>query len=229
MAGRDVTDGPVLTWDELAELFDRMADGVYAVEADGQCIRYWNDAAARITDIPRADVLGRHCYEVVQGTDYAGRCYCRQDCTTIECARRGEGVPSYDVLAKPGSRRLWINVSILPVQVAGMAKPVAVHIFRDASGPRTLEVLADRAVSAISGSSGSKAVPERPELAPGPLTSREVEVLRLLASGASVHSIAHDLVITRATVRAHIEHIMTKLDAHSRMQAVVIAANLGLL
>src|SRR3989442_8325747 len=61
-----------------------------------------------------------------------------------------------------------------------------------------------------------------------PLTSRELEVLRLLASGASSHSASETLGISTATLRAHVQNVLRKLGAHSRLEAVAEAARLGL-
>lgn len=61
------------------------------------------------------------------------------------------------------------------------------------------------------------------------LSERELEVLRLMARGASNHAIAGQLVITVGTVKSHINHILGKLDAHNRTEAVAKARGLGLL
>jgi DNA-binding NarL/FixJ family response regulator len=55
------------------------------------------------------------------------------------------------------------------------------------------------------------------------LTPREQEVLGLLAEGLEQDEIANRLVITSKTVGKHIERILSKLDVHSRAQAVVLA------
>jgi LuxR family maltose regulon positive regulatory protein len=61
------------------------------------------------------------------------------------------------------------------------------------------------------------------------LSERELEVLRLMARGASNHEIAEQLVITVGTVKSHINHILGKLEAHNRTEAVARARELGLL
>jgi DNA-binding NarL/FixJ family response regulator len=61
------------------------------------------------------------------------------------------------------------------------------------------------------------------------LSEREREVLRLMARGASNHEIAKQLVITVGTVKSHINHILGKLEAHNRTEAVARARELGLL
>jgi DNA-binding NarL/FixJ family response regulator len=55
------------------------------------------------------------------------------------------------------------------------------------------------------------------------LTTRENEVLRLLAQGLDQGTIAEQLAISPATVGTHIQRILNKLDVHSRTQAVALA------
>ncbi|MFE4950871.1 response regulator [Leifsonia sp. NPDC056665] len=61
------------------------------------------------------------------------------------------------------------------------------------------------------------------------LSTRELEVLELVAEGASNTDIAARLHITEATVKSHLVHIFTKLDVGSRTAAVSAARSLGLL
>jgi LuxR family maltose regulon positive regulatory protein len=61
------------------------------------------------------------------------------------------------------------------------------------------------------------------------LSERELEVLRLVARGASNHAIAQQLVITVGTVKSHMNHILEKLGAHNRTEAVARAREAGLL
>lgn len=69
--------------------------------------------------------------------------------------------------------------------------------------------------------------PRAPEGAAG-VTAREREVLTLLATGRSTVAIAKELGIARTTARNHIQAIIGKLDAHSRLEAVAKARDLGL-
>ena len=57
----------------------------------------------------------------------------------------------------------------------------------------------------------------------GNLTPRELEVLKLLADGLGQKKIAQALFITPKTVATHIQRILTKLDVHSRAEAVAYA------
>ena len=62
-----------------------------------------------------------------------------------------------------------------------------------------------------------------------PLTARELEVLQLLAEGASTTQASDQLGISSATFRAHVQAILRKLGAHSRLEAVAEAARLGVI
>ena len=61
------------------------------------------------------------------------------------------------------------------------------------------------------------------------LTSRELDVLRLLATGLSNSEIARNLFLSETTVRTHIGHILAKLAVRDRVQAVVFAYEAGLI
>ena len=62
-----------------------------------------------------------------------------------------------------------------------------------------------------------------------PLTDRELEVLRLLATGLPNREMAAILFIAECTVKSHVEHIIGKLGVSDRVQAAVWAARQGIL
>ena len=57
----------------------------------------------------------------------------------------------------------------------------------------------------------------------GILTAREREILQLLADGLSNADVAQRLFISQETVKSHVRHILAKLEADTRTQAVAIA------
>ena len=61
------------------------------------------------------------------------------------------------------------------------------------------------------------------------LTSRELEVLGMLAAGRSNQAVAGELVVTLDTVKKHVSHVLGKLGAANRTEAVSRARELGLI
>ena len=61
------------------------------------------------------------------------------------------------------------------------------------------------------------------------VSPREMEVLRLMAAGRDNQAIAGELGIGYGTVRSHVRHVLEKLYAHSRLEAVANARNAGLI
>lgn len=61
------------------------------------------------------------------------------------------------------------------------------------------------------------------------LTAREIEVLQSVAAGLRNKEIAHHLGISEATVNAHVKHILEKLNASDRTQAVTTALRRGII
>ena len=75
----------------------------------------------------------------------------------------------------------------------------------------------------------AKKAEERQQYPAPALTSRELEVLKLVAKGMSNREIADELYISDNTVKNHIRNILEKLHLHSRMEAVIYAVRERLL
>jgi two-component system nitrate/nitrite response regulator NarL len=69
----------------------------------------------------------------------------------------------------------------------------------------------------------------RGSLEHGPLSPRELEVLRLAAAGNTGPEIAAELVVALATVKTHLQHIYEKLGVSDRAAAVALALRAGLI
>jgi DNA-binding NarL/FixJ family response regulator len=70
---------------------------------------------------------------------------------------------------------------------------------------------------------GPRAAPEHD------LTPKELEILALLAGGATTDGLASELFVSRHTVRNHVARILAKLGAHSRLEAVALATREGII
>jgi DNA-binding NarL/FixJ family response regulator len=111
------------------------------------------------------------------------------------------------------------------------------YLLKDTPSARLVEAIrmTARGESFLAPSIASKVVAEfarlSPRLAPDtmlePLSEREVEVLRLIARGASNREIAAELVIAEGTVKNHVTNILAKLGAADRTEAAMKAKEWG--
>ncbi len=102
---------------------------------------------------------------------------------------------------------------------------VASKVIAALSRPQTLD--SAKPSGAVSSTSG--AMSDAGTLSPRPadLTGREVEVLRLIAKGATNREIAEQLVISEGTVKNHISNILSRLSLRDRTQAAIYARENG--
>jgi DNA-binding NarL/FixJ family response regulator len=85
-----------------------------------------------------------------------------------------------------------------------------------------------RLISDFSAARAAKAAEENPPAGLDELTTREMEVFKLIARGMSNHEIATELVVGETTVKTHVARILMKLGLRDRVQAVVLAYESGL-
>ncbi len=211
----------------IVAALDRAAEGAFLID-NNQRIIYWNRAAQEMLGYAPAEVLGRSCYDIVQGRDDHDHTWCRGNCYVTAKARSGQPVETFNTCAATKSGELrWINISILALQTPGQDdSPVILHLFRDASELKLREQFTRQVLHLVENMqqlepSGVTA-PRRSLLAES-LTEREREVLQLLAQGYSTDQTAQALSISKATTRNHIQNIYQKLQVHTRAQAVAYA------
>ncbi len=110
-----------------------------------------------------------------------------------------------------------------------------IHLMRDVTERRRVEGLARRAVetlrelSAGPGETSAQAPHPKPYPEPRPtplpaLSKRELQVLQLLASALDTRRIADTLGVSPITARNHITHVVSKLGARNRLEAVLYAS-----
>jgi NarL family two-component system response regulator LiaR len=98
-----------------------------------------------------------------------------------------------------------------------------VHEGRSYIDPSIVHKLVERFSEREGGPAGLKGDIQSPET----LTTRELEVLQLLAGGLNNRAIADTLVISERTVQAHLTSIFSKMHVSSRLEAVMTALRLG--
>lgn len=235
--GTDPNSGIALTKqvtidNNLHQMLANAADGAFVIDEE-QSIIYWNGAAQALLGYTADEVIGRTCYEFLQGYDDKGRMICCRHCYAATTALTGKALPNYDLVVrtKSGEKR-WINISTLVTSTSNnQSKLLLIHLFRDASQKKQNEQLIHQILNATKNlqeivTSATPSVSAKSPVAD--LTEREYEVLSLLAQGFSTHDIARSLSISSATVRNHVQNILNKLQVHSRLEAVTYALDHGI-
>jgi len=99
-------------------------------------------------------------------------------------------------------------------------------LHRVANGEAALDPAVQRHLVEAIADGGPAGLPSAPP--PAGLTAREAEVLTLIAGGLSNTEIAERLVVSEATVKSHVNHLLAKIGARDRAQAVGYAYRHGL-
>lgn len=178
----------------------RTSEALVAVDSSQRVVA-WNQEAERMFGRLAADVLGEHCYQAVGAMDLWGRPFCRDGCPVMAIARACGAPPTLRLQA---NRRFGggdlIDVSTL-VLTNGKGLSTVLHLCRQ---PRSSRGLA-RNFGEVE------------------TTSREREVLAELCCGRSTKGVAEELGVSTTTVRNHVQHLLAKFGAHSRLELVAMA------
>ncbi|HET7874247.1 MAG TPA: LuxR C-terminal-related transcriptional regulator [Methylomirabilota bacterium] len=203
----------------LDEALARAADGAFAIGSDGHIV-LWNRAAEKIMGYTVREAVGKPCCDLFVGKDDRGNRLCYQGCHVQSLVRMGEPVQNFDMHTRAkGGRPLWLNISIMVMPANHTRGAITVHLFRDVTATKELLSMVQERLSA----------PVEHAPADGTLTRRELEILRLLATGVNTKAASERLHVSPATVRNHVQNILGKLGVHSRLEAVAYANNHRLL
>jgi PAS domain S-box-containing protein len=219
----------------LDQALARAGDGISVVSSDGRIV-LWNRSAERILGYTAREVAGRPCCEIFAGRDDHGNKVCHPGCHVMTLMRMTEPVQHFDMLVQAKSgQTVWLDVSVMALPTharnngysAGGGNGhsngfLVMHMFRDVTATKELlAVVRERfaapppSEAAIEGGAA--------------LTRRELEVLRLVAQGGNTKVVADKLHVSPATIRNHVQNILGKLGAHSRLEAVAYATRHRLL
>jgi len=207
------------------DIVSSTADAAFATDEDDRIV-IWNQAAERLLGHDAASVLGKMCHRVICGTDVFENRYCDEQCSLTQMIRRHEAIHHFEMNVRKSSGDM-IRAAFYVVVVPGPrpSQFTVVHIFRPVEHGGDVQdlirrILAGSQTPSVLPDSGDGSAPShgRPEL-----TGREIEILRLMADGQSTQRIADTLFISTITVRNHVQHILQKLEVHSKVEAVSIA------
>ncbi|HEX7294300.1 MAG TPA: LuxR C-terminal-related transcriptional regulator [Pyrinomonadaceae bacterium] len=217
--------------EEITRMTESTSDAAFAVDGEGLVVA-WNHAAEALFALPTSEAMGRACGDIVQGADECGA-VCSQECTVRQSVAKRHPIGNFDLLINTASGRQWCNVSVLVAENGATTNPHAIHIVRPIDLRKRLEILvrdfvvsktsvpAEEAVAMISSTRDAAKETE--------LTERELEILRLLGKGSTTSGVADQLNISRTTVNNHVQHILRKLNAHTRLEAIRRAEHAGLI
>ncbi len=201
--------------------------GAYVMDMD-QTIRYWNSGAERILGHLSENVVGKRCSEVLQNLHSESSLeMCIHGCPSLLAAREGRtgGVFQSRMLSASGERKL-VTLTPMAIPVGDSRRLIVAHLFHEQHD----KALAIRVADAVEGvlAASSSAPQEATQDEDNPLTDRELEVLRMMATGLSNRDIAAQLGVSYHTVRNHVSSIRGKLSVKRRNDAARIGRILGL-
>ncbi len=211
--------------------FDRLhpSGALFAVDMTQRVVRWNASASAMLGDAGQA--TGRRCYEVMASMDPRNGPFCRPNCPVITAAKHGHPLPDFEVWLPGRSVDRPSQVSILLSEREDGSLEV-MHLVHESKK----RVPNERPRSEPSAGSYvrpmlallARPAAEEPE-ADRTLTKRQREVLSGLARGESVDEIGRRLGLSPVTVRNHVQGAMNCLGARSRLEAVLVAVERGLL
>lgn len=216
---------------DFARFVEGTADPAFVVDGQGVVVA-WNAPAHDLLGITARQAIGQSCSAILRGTDECGA-VCSHNCTVRQAAGRHHRVANFDMQVRTARGRQWCNVSVVVARAEGSIGAHAIHILRCIDLNKRLEMMVRDFVVANTGLTADEAAAlltsRRSVARETELSKRETEVLGLLARGGTTRSVASQLHISRTTVNNHVQHILRKLNAHTRLEAIHRAEHAGLI
>jgi PAS domain S-box-containing protein len=207
---------------ELFELLDHTDDAAFALSDSGE-ICAWNASAETLFGFAREEVIGRTCFDLLQGRGPLRALICTDYCHVRDCAAHQRPIPDFDLEVKTrAGGRTWVNVSTVVHADRQTGRRLIVHLARDIGPRKRTEALVQRVLRLSRQIAGTPDAAERPSPTI-PLSEQEQRVLQRFSEGLSAADIERDLHISPQTLRNHLHHINQKLGTHTRLEAVIHA------
>jgi len=180
-----------------------------------------NPPARELLQLHGEEVEGRSLFEILDARDEAGNRLPIGSLTFWDMTQAGEAVNSFTIEAKRGSGEACrLRVSVVVFADGGAESHRLVYLLRPVLRRRRADEVVDRLLAA-SHSAGVelrnlRGKPSSTTL----LTSRQVEVLKLISGGSSVEEVSERLGISVHTVRRHVQDILGRMAVRSQAAAV---------
>ncbi len=207
---------------EVLGLFESLVhspDPVFATDRHLNMI-FWNLSCERLFGFEEEEIVGTACASALGGCDAFGNRYCSEHCPVTQMAARGETIRHFGLrLRAKDGRMIPMDVSVLHLAVRSPDHFVLAHILK----PSEPQMHVPEAPHEAPPRPMLVSVRESPDARARRLTTREVEVLGMLAAGRSTPEIGGRLHISTLTARNHIQNILEKLEVHSKAEAVAFA------
>lgn len=209
---------------ELFAFLENTADAVFAVRETGE-ICFWNHAAEALFGHSADEVLGKTCSDILHGIGALGTDVCHEGCAALRCAKPASHIPNFDLnVTTRSEERIWVNLSSISFLNRRTGRSLLVHLVRDIRAQKKREDVFGRMLAISKEVANLEDAVAVGGVAPVvPLSSQELEILRMFAVGATAPRIAKALGISPQTLRNHLHHINQKLRTHNRLEAVTHA------
>lgn len=210
---------------DAPQIVKQSSSPAIATDADNRVISL-NRAARELLGYDARAARGRNLHELVQARDTYGNRLSARHYAFFDMVSNSEPVRSFDIEVRRASGDpLRVAVSVIVVLEAGHGEYELVYqlrpIYRRRKADEAIErILAARGTTDEDPLSlrGNETRAKAPKLTP-----RQIEILRLMASGAQAQEMASVLGISVNTVRTHIQRVLRRLGVHSQLEAVAAA------
>src|SRR2546425_3165795 len=174
----------------LDGLFGGTGDSVAVIDGDLRVI-YWNEASRELFGYSSEEAVGKTCHDLLGGFDERGGLLCGPEGSLLNCAKRGERLHNFNMLARrKDGRPVSLDVSTIYIANVGEHRNVVVHLFRSIDNLKRTQWMIDEMISlAVKEAPAAPLTPELAESLTPELTPREREVLKLLSRGLAAKAI----------------------------------------
>ncbi len=231
------------------DLLDLLSAGDPPAFANDQNHRiiFWNKGAERMMERSASQALGRLCHDIFHGLDQFGNRFCTETCSVSATLKKHDTMNRFEVSVGDRTHPKSIGMTVIEIPDSRPGYFTAVHILdkideksrlarelnrlRDTVGAHAPVPHTEDSSRPITLNLGKRSDPARPPEVDTniaeQLSERELDVLRAIAAGLANKDIANSLHISVATTRNHVQHILKKLNVHSKLEAVALAFRNG--